>query len=107
MRMEVVEMLDCQSRNLEVSSPSIVARGERKRRRVATLASKVEFAVKPEKVSAFSRDTQQQPPRGVSWVMLMLLKTGGMGHGTAWGGRLPCKEDNRWVRIPCAPPALS
>lgn len=27
-----------------------------------------------------------------------------MGHGTAWGGRLPCKEDIRWVQIPHGPP---
>ena len=27
-----------------------------------------------------------------------------MGLGTAWGGRLPCKEDIRWVRFPQGPP---
>ena len=30
-----------------------------------------------------------------------------MGLGTAWGGRLPCKEDNRWVRFPQGPPAYT
>lgn len=28
-----------------------------------------------------------------------------MGHGTAWSGRLPCKEKNRRVRFSCAPPS--
>lgn len=29
-----------------------------------------------------------------------------MGCGTAWGGRFPCKEDIRWVRISYGPPSL-
>ena len=29
-----------------------------------------------------------------------------MGFGTAWGGRLPCKEDIRWVQIPRGPPSI-
>ena len=27
-----------------------------------------------------------------------------MGYGTAWGGHLSCKEENRRVRFPYAPP---
>ena len=25
------------------------------------------------------------------------------GDGTAWGGHLPCKQENRWVRFPYPP----
>ena len=28
-----------------------------------------------------------------------------MGDGTAWGGRLPCKQKFRWDRYPYPPPA--
>ena len=27
-----------------------------------------------------------------------------MGNGTAWSGRLPCKEEIRWGRYPHSPP---
>ena len=26
-----------------------------------------------------------------------------MGFGTAWGGRLPCKQEIRWVQFPQGP----
>lgn len=29
-----------------------------------------------------------------------------MGSGSAWGGRLPCKQDIRWVRFPQDPPYM-
>ena len=29
-----------------------------------------------------------------------------MGDGTAWGGRLPCKQKFRWDRYPYPPPVV-
>lgn len=26
-----------------------------------------------------------------------------LGDGTAWGGHLPCKQENRWVQFPYPP----
>lgn len=49
-------------------------------------------------------------PTASSCHLFLRLKAAGclpaapMGHGTAWSGRLPCKEDNRRVRCPHAPP---
>lgn len=33
-----------------------------------------------------------------------ILKVLIMGDGTAWGGRLPCKQKFRWDRYPYPPP---
>lgn len=48
----------------------------------------------------FGRPSASAESTGSSPVALFFI----MGNGTAWSGRLPCKQDNRRVRCPYSPP---